>query len=51
VTVHHGGLESSPETWFGHVIPGSGTDDFAGWSGSARIEHDEEGAFFVFADV
>jgi len=48
VTVHHGGLESSPETWFGHVVPGSGTDDFADWSGSARIEHDDRGAFFVF---
>ena len=48
VTVHHGGLESAPETWFGHVIPGSGTDDFAGWSGTARIEHDEGGASFIF---
>ena len=51
VTVHHGGLESAPETWIGHVIPGSGTDDFAEWSGSARIEHDDDGAYFVFADV
>ncbi len=48
VTVHHGGLESAPETWFGHVIPGSGTDDFADWSGSARIEHDDDGAYFLF---
>jgi hypothetical protein len=48
VTVHHGGLESSPETWFGHVVPGSGTDAFADWSGTARIEHDEGGAFFIF---
>ena len=48
VTVHHGGLESSPETWFGHVVPGSGTDDFADWSGPARIEHDDTGAHFVF---
>jgi hypothetical protein len=48
LTVHHGGLESAPETWFGHVVPGSGTEDFADWSGSARIEHDDRGAFFVF---
>jgi hypothetical protein len=48
VTVHHGGLESSPATWFGHVVPGSGTDDFADWSGSARIQHDDTGAHFVF---
>ena len=48
VTVHHGGLESALETWFGHVIPGSGTDDFADWSGSARIEHDDDAAYFLF---
>lgn len=48
VTVHHGGLESSPETWFGHVVPHSGTGPFAGWSGTARILHDDEGAHFVF---
>ena len=48
MTVHHGGLESSPETWFGHVVPGSGTDAFADWSGTARIEHDDAGAYFVF---
>jgi len=48
VTVHHGGLESAPETWFGHVVPDSGTDGFADWSGSARIRHDEDGACFVF---
>ena len=48
VTVHHGGLESAPETWFGHVVPGSGTDGFADWSGSAHIKHDDEGACFVF---
>ncbi len=48
VTVHHGGLESAPDTWFGHVVPGSGTDDFADWSAAARIEHDDAGAYFVF---
>jgi hypothetical protein len=48
VTVHHGGLESSPETWFGHVVPHSGTGDFADWAGSARIGHDDDGAFFTF---
>jgi hypothetical protein len=46
-TVHHGGLESSPETWFGHIVPGTGTDDFAAFAGSARIGHDETGAFFT----
>ncbi len=46
VTVQHGGLESDPATWFGHIVPGTGTGGFAGWSGSARIVHDDEGAFF-----
>lgn len=46
-TVHHGGLESSPETWFGHVVPGSGTLDFAHFAGSALIKHDDDGAYFV----
>lgn len=46
VTVQHGGLESDPDSWFGHIVPGTGTGDFAGWAGSARIVHDEQGAFF-----
>lgn len=48
VTVHHGGLESDPGSWFGHVVPGSGTGDWSGWSGSARISHDDAGALFTF---
>jgi hypothetical protein len=46
VTVQHGGLESDPGTWFGHIVPGTGTGGFEGWSGSARILHDGEGAYF-----
>ena len=46
VTVQHGGLESDPGTWFGHIVPGTGTGAFTGWSGSARIVHDDEGAYF-----
>jgi hypothetical protein len=46
VTIHHGGLESDPTTWFGHIVPGTGTGPFEGWSGSARIVHDEQGPFF-----
>ena len=48
VTVHHGGLESLPETWFGHIIPHSGTGELSHWSGEARIVHDDDGARFVF---
>lgn len=47
LTVHHGGLESDPETWFGHIVPGTGTDDLAGIGGNARIQHDADGAFFA----
>ncbi|GGL93476.1 DUF3224 domain-containing protein [Nakamurella endophytica] len=46
VTVQHGGLESDPATWFGHIVPSTGTGDWAGWAGPARIRHDEDGAYF-----
>ncbi|MGH9103844.1 MAG: DUF3224 domain-containing protein [Acidimicrobiales bacterium] len=46
ITVQHGGLESDPGTWFGHIVPHTGTGGFAGWSGSARIRHDGGGAYF-----
>ena len=46
VTVQHGGLESDPGTWFGHIVPGTGTGGFEGWSGPARIVHDEKGPYF-----
>jgi hypothetical protein len=28
------------------TVPGTGTGGFAGWSGSARIVHDDQGAYF-----
>ena len=46
VTVQHGGLESDPGSWFGHIVSGTGTGGFAGWAGSARIVHDDQGAYF-----
>ena len=46
VTVQHGGLESDPGSWFGHIVPGTGTGGFGGWTGSARIVHDDQGAYF-----
>src|SRR6202046_2782191 len=46
VTVQHGGLESDPATWLGPIVPGTGTGGFEGWSGPARIVHDDQGAFF-----
>src|SRR6202046_3063481 len=45
VTVQHGGLESDPGSWFGHIVPGTGTGDFAAWAGTARIVHNDQGAF------
>jgi hypothetical protein len=46
VTLQHGGLESDPDSWFGHIVAKTGTADFSDWSGSARIVHDDEGAYF-----
>jgi Protein of unknown function (DUF3224) len=46
VTVQHGGLESDPDSWFGHIVPGTGVGGCAGWTGSARIVHDDQGAYF-----
>lgn len=46
-TVQHGGLEASPQTWFGYIVPGTGTGDLEGISGSATISHDESGAYFT----
>jgi hypothetical protein len=46
LTVQHGGLESDPGSVFGHIVPGTGTGGFAGWSGQAFIRHDEQGPYF-----
>ena len=49
LTVHHGALQHPGDaSAFGYIVPGTGTDDFAGFRGQARIEHDDRGAFFVF---
>jgi hypothetical protein len=45
-TVQHDGLESDPYTWFGHIVPRTGTGDFEGRAGSAHIQHDSDGAYF-----
>ena len=44
--VHHAGTESDVETHYGIVVDGGG--DFAGWTGRARLRHDERGAYFEF---
>ena len=50
VTVHHGGLNSTDDpTSFGYIVPGTGTGAFSGWSGTARIAHDDRGPYFVFS--
>ncbi len=49
LTVHHGALQHpSDDSAFGYIVPGTGTGDFAGFSGQARIVHDDEGPYFVF---
>ena len=49
MTVHHGALQHPGDTSaFGHIVPGTGSGDFAGFRGRAHIEHDDRGPFFVF---
>jgi hypothetical protein len=49
-TVHHGALQHPDDpSAFGYIVPGTGTDDFAEFAGTARIVHDADGPFFVFA--
>ena len=50
VTVHHGALQHPDDpSAFGWIVPGTGTDDFAGWVGAAKIHHDDRGPYFVFS--
>jgi hypothetical protein len=37
VTVKHGGLKSNPGSWFGYMVPGTGTGDFASHIGSEGV--------------
>lgn len=47
-TVHHGALQHPDDpSAFGYIVPGTGTGDFAGFSGEARIHHDDLGPYFV----
>lgn len=49
VTVHHGALQHPDDpSAFGYIVPGTGTGDFAGFAGDARIGHDDNGAYFTF---
>lgn len=49
-TVHHGALQHPDDaSAFGYIVPGTGTGDFAGFAGAARIVHDERGPFIVLA--
>ena len=48
ITVHHGALQHPDDpSAFGYLVPGTGTGDFAQFSGSARIVHDDDGPYFV----
>jgi len=47
-TVHHGALRHPDDaSAFGYLVPGTGTGDFAGFTGQARILHDDDGPYFV----
>ncbi|MCS5733650.1 DUF3224 domain-containing protein [Herbiconiux daphne] len=48
VTVHHGALQHPDDSSaFGYIVPGTGTVDFAGFRGQARILQDDDGPYFV----
>lgn len=48
VTIYHGAVnDPSDTTAFAYIVPGTGTGDFAGFTGTGRIEHDEQGPSFV----
>ena len=49
--VQHGGVEDDPATWFGHIVPATGTGGFRSWVGSARIQHDNKGPYFEIDPV
>lgn len=49
-TVHHGGMQTPSDSGqFGNIVPGTGTGDFAHFAGSAAIQHDDDGPFFVLS--
>jgi hypothetical protein len=49
-TVHHGAMQTPSDSGqFGNIVPGTGTGDFAHFTGSAAIQHDNDGPFFVFS--
>lgn len=49
VIMHYGVRDASGGgPWCGDVVPGTGTDDFAGVTGTFAIQHDEGGAIFTW---
>jgi len=47
--MHYGVRDASGGgPWYGDVVPGSGTDGFAGVVGTFTIQHDEAGAIFTW---
>lgn len=50
ITIHHGAMQTPSDSGqFGNIVPGSGTGDFARFAGSAAIQHDNSGPFFVLS--
>ncbi|AMM20695.1 hypothetical protein AX769_11780 [Frondihabitans sp. PAMC 28766] len=50
ITVHHGAMQTPSDSGqFGNIVPGSGAGDFVHFTGSAAIQHDNEGPFFVLS--
>jgi hypothetical protein len=48
IVVFHGGLQAPERTAaFGWIVPGSGTGGFAGFGGTAEIDHDDDGTVLL----
>jgi len=50
--LQHGGLSGGglPEQTYGHIVPGSGTDELDGIGGTALISRDAEGGHWITID-
>jgi len=48
--IQHYGIRDADEggPWYGDVVPGTGTEGFAGVTGTFEIEHGDGKAFFTF---
>lgn len=49
VIVEHGGVENDDAAWFGRIVPGTGTGDWEGMTGTITFDGDDEGEFMLLS--